>query len=196
MIMKTTHLKLVFASLFTLMLISSCKNENKKEAITNAAESSTPSADSHESGQAFINDESSTPNVLQIAIGSPDHTTLVAAVQAASLENVLVNAGPLTVFAPTNAAFDALPAGTVENLLKPENKAALANILKHHVSAGNYTKDFLKNFKKLGQANDQNTSVEVKGDDVFIGGAKIIASIPAGNGIVHVVDKVILPPTE
>tara|TARA_R110000868_G_scaffold278634_1_gene538468 strand:- start:56 stop:646 length:591 start_codon:yes stop_codon:yes gene_type:complete len=196
MIMKTTHLKLVFVSLFTAMLICSCKNENKKDAVTNAAESSTPSADSHESGQAFIADESSTPNVLQIAIGSSDHSTLVAAVQAASLENVLVNAGPLTVFAPTNAAFDALPAGTVENLLKPENKAALANILKHHVSAGNYTKDFLKNFKKLGQANDQSTTVEVKGDDVFIGGAKIIASIPAGNGIVHVVDKVILPSTE
>ena len=156
--MKTTHLKLVISSIFALLLISACKNEaNKKEAVTNSAENSAPSADSHESGQAFINDESSTPNVLQIAIGSPDHSTLVAAVQAASLENVLVNAGPLTVFAPTNAAFDALPAGTVENLLKP---------------------------------------VEVKGDDVFIGGAKIIASVPAGNGIVHVVDKVILPPSE
>jgi len=117
-------------------------------------------------------------------------------VQAAQLENVLVNAGPLMVFAPTNEAFAALPAGTVEDLLKPENKDALANILKFHVTAGNYSKDFLKKFKKLGQANDQNTTVEVKGDDVFIGGAKIIASIPAGNGIVHVVDKVMLPPTE
>ena len=102
----------------------------------------------------------------------------------------------LTVFAPTNAAFDALPPGTVEDLLKPENKAALANILKYHVTAGNYSKDFLKKFKKLGQANDQSTTVEVIGDDVYIGGAKILASIPAGNGIVHVVDKVMLPPTE
>jgi uncharacterized surface protein with fasciclin (FAS1) repeats len=121
---------------------------------------------------------------------------LVAAVQAAELENVLVNAGPLMVFAPTNAAFDALPAGTVEDLLKPENKAALANILKHHVTAGNYSKEFLKKFKKIGQANDQNAIIEVKGDDVYVGGAKILASIPAGNGIVHVVDKVILPPSE
>ena len=194
--MKTTHLKLVISSIFALLLISACKNEANKESGSNNSESTSTTTDMHESGQAFINDESSTPNVLQIAIGSPDHSTLVAAVQAASLENVLVNAGPLTVFAPTNAAFDALPAGTVENLLKPENKDALANILKHHVSAGNYTKDFLKNFKKLGQANDQSTIVEVKGDDVFIGGAKIIASVPAGNGIVHVVDKVILPPSE
>ncbi len=100
------------------------------------------------------------------------------------------------VFAPTNAAFDALPEGTVENLLKPENKDALANILKYHVTPGNYSKDFLKKFKKLGQANNQDVMVEVKGDDVYIGGAKIIASIKAGNGIVHVVDKVMLPPSE
>lgn len=144
-------------------------------------------------GQAFIEDDESQPNVLQIAIGSPDHTTLVAAVQAAGLENSLVNAGPLMVFAPTNAAFDALPAGTVENLLKPENKEKLAFILKNHVTPGNYSKDFLKKFKKVGQASNQNVPVEVENDDVFVGGAKIIASIPAGNGIVHVVDKVILP---
>jgi len=78
-------------------------------------------------------------------------------------------------------------------LLKPENKEKLATILKHHVTAGNYDKDFLKNFKKLGQADDTNATVEVKGDDVYVGGAKILASVKAGNGIVHVVDKVILP---
>ena len=100
------------------------------------------------------------------------------------------------VFAPTNAAFDALPPGTVEDLLKPENKDALANILKYHVTPGNYSKDFLKNFKKLGQANNQNVAVEVKDNEVYVGGAKIIASVSAGNGIVHVVDKVILPPTQ
>ena len=193
--MKTTNLKLVFGSFLMLLLITSCKNENKNESTTTPKATSS-AADTEDKGQAFIEDDGSTPNVLQIAIGSPDHTTLVAAVQAAELENVLVNAGPLMVFAPTNAAFDALPAGTVENLLKPENKAALANILKHHVTAGNYSKEFLKKFKKIGQANDQNAIIEVKGDDVYVGGAKILASIPAGNGIVHVVDKVILPPSE
>ena len=100
------------------------------------------------------------------------------------------------VFAPTNDAFAALPEGTVENLLKPENKDALANILKYHVTPGNYSKDFIKRFKKLGQANNGYVQVEVKGDDVYVGGAKIIASVKAGNGIVHVVDKVMLPPTE
>lgn len=193
--MKTTNLKFLVGTFLTLLLISSCKGEAKNDNSSSSATTSE-AADSEQKGQAFIEDDGSTPNVLQIAIGSPDHTTLVAAVQAAGLENSLVNAGPLMVFAPTNAAFDALPEGTVENLLKPENKDALANILKHHVTAGNYDKEFLKKFKKIGQANDQNATVEVKGDDVYIGGAKIIASIKGGNGIVHVVDKVILPPNE
>ncbi|MGB5356722.1 MAG: fasciclin domain-containing protein [Eudoraea sp.] len=193
--MKKTNLKLILGMFLMLFLVFSCKNDAKTEN-TNASEATSTVADSDKTGQAFIEDDGSTPNVLQIAIGSPDHTTLVAAVQAASLENALVNAGPLMVFAPTNEAFAALPEGTVENLLKPENKETLATILKHHVTAGNYSKDFLKKFKKLGQADDTSAIVEVKGDDVYVGGAKIIASIPAGNGIVHVVDKVILPPSE
>jgi len=193
--MKTTNLKFLFMTLLVVLFIS-CKNEaNTSEQGEGSAESVSTEAPERQ-GQAFIEDDEATPNVLQIAIGSPDHTTLVAAVQAAQLENVLVNAGPLMVFAPTNEAFAALPEGTVDDLLKPENKNALANILKYHVTPGNYSKDFLKKFKKLGQANNEYVAVEVKGDDVYVGGAKIIASVPAGNGIVHVVDKVMLPPTE
>ena len=193
--MKTiTKLRLLVGSFFMLILFIGCKNEAKTEGTTS---STTPTTEEDkERGQAFIEDDGSTPNVLQIAIGSPDHTTLVAAVQAADLENVLVNAGPLMVFAPTNEAFAALPEGTVDNLLKPENKDALANILKYHVTPGNYSKEFLKKFKKLGQANDQDVMIVVEGDDVFVGGAKIIGSVKGGNGIVHVVDKVMLPPEE
>ncbi len=187
--------KIMLTCIVFLALVLACKGESKPQA--DATESTkVASSGAERQGQAFIKDDVSKPNVLQLAIGSPDHTTLVAAVQAAELENALVNAGPLMVFAPTNAAFDALPEGTVADLLKPENKNALANILKYHVTPGNYSKDFLKKFKKLGQANNQNVEVSVQGEDVYIGGAKIIASIPAGNGIVHVVDKVILPPTE
>ena len=179
--MKPSNLKfLIGLFVFTLTLYS-CKNETSDTTISDTEATSTSSK---EQGQAFIEGDVSKPNVLQIAMNSPDHTTLVAAVQAADLENALVNAGPLMVFAPTNEAFEALPEGTVEELLKPENKQKLATILKHHVTAGNYDKDFLKNFKKLGQADDTNATV---------GGAKIIASVKAGNGIVHVVDKVILP---
>ncbi|CAH8281306.1 putative surface protein with fasciclin (FAS1) repeats [Mariniflexile fucanivorans] len=186
-----TNLNYLFTVLLVVLFFN-CKN-NKEQQQVEPSNTTVETATDKRQGQAFIEDDGSAPNVLQIAIGSKDHTTLVAAVQAANLENALVNAGPLMVFAPTNEAFAALPEGTVENLLKPENKDALANILKHHVTPGNYSKDFLKKFKKLGQANNQSVTVEVKGDDVFIGGAKIIASVPAGNGIVHIVDKVILP---
>lgn len=188
-----TRLKLLLFSA-AILGFTACKNETTTDGNgTDASSSEVKTTTTEKQGQAFIENDQSQPNVLQIAIKSPDHTTLVAAVQAAELENALVNAGLLMVFAPTNAAFDALPAGTVDDLLKPENKAKLAYILKHHVTPGNYSKDFLKKFKKLGQASNENVAVEVDGDDVFVGGAKIIASIPAGNGIVHVVDKVILP---
>lgn len=184
-----TNLKVLLSAVVILLLVS-CKNETTKQETTTNTNAET---EQERTGQAFVTDDESRPSVLHIAIGSEDHSTLVAAVQAAELENALVNAGPLMVFAPTNDAFAALPEGTVENLLKPENKDQLAHILKHHVTPGNYSKDFLKKFKKLGQASNLNVTVEVKGDDVYVGGAKILGSVPAGNGIVHVVDKVIVP---
>ncbi|MEM5564526.1 fasciclin domain-containing protein [Psychroserpens sp. AS72] len=190
--MKT--LKHLFLGFACLTLILSCKTENK-EVTSTTTDTQAETESSERTGQAFIEGDVGT-TVLSIAIGSKDHTTLVAAVQAAQLENALVNAGPLMVFAPTNEAFAALPEGTVENLLKPENKDALANILKYHVTPGNYSKDFLKKFKKLGQANNGYVKVEVVDGEPMIGGARILASIPAGNGIVHVIDKVLLPPTE
>jgi uncharacterized surface protein with fasciclin (FAS1) repeats len=183
----------LFNSLLILVFSCSmiaCNNSQTDSGATDVAD------ETERTGQAFIADESSTPNCLQIALGSADHTTLVAAVQAAQVENALVNVGPLTVFAPTNAAFDALPAGTVEGLLKPENKGALADILKYHVTPGNLSADFLKKFKKLGQANNQNLMIEVIDGKAVVGGANIIASIPAGNGIVHVIDAVLLPPAK
>ncbi len=178
-----------FIALFAISYaIASCTNSSTESTSAEASE------ETERTGQAFIKDEGSTPNCLQIALGSPDHTTLVAAVQAAQVENALVNVGPLTVFAPTNAAFAALPEGTVENLLKPENKGALADILKYHVTPGNLKADFLTKFKKIGQANNQNVAITVVDGKAVIGGANIIASVPAGNGIVHVIDAVLLPP--
>src|SRR5690606_6512521 len=176
--MKTT-LKLLFFTA-AILVFSACKNETTTDGDGTTLESSTTNdATTKNQGQAFIEDDESQPNVLQIAIGSPDHTTLVAAVQAAGLENSLVNAGPLMVFAPINAAFDALPVGTVEGLLEPDNKEKLAYILKNHVTPGNYSKEFLKKFKKVGQASGEDALVEVKGDDVYVGGAEILASVPA-----------------
>ena len=186
--MKAIINTFLLAALFLILTGCKDKDEAKEVQVTTNEQVS-----SERQGQAFIKDDEAKPTVLDIAIKSEDHTTLVTAVQATELENVLVNPGPLTVFAPNNAAFDELPEGTVEDLLKPENKQKLAFILKHHVTPGNYDKEFLKKFKKLGQASDLSIAVEVKGDDVYVGGAKIIGSVPAGNGIVHVVDKVILP---
>lgn len=190
------RLKIILPALAIIFFASACNNAapTSSSSEKEVAESATDKDKAE--GQAFVEDNVSNPNLLQVAIGSADHSTLVAAVQAADLENVLVNAGPLMVFAPVNAAFDALPEGTVASLLKPENKADLANILKFHVTPGNYSKEFLKKFKKLGQANDQSVAVEVKGDDVYVGGAKIIATVKASNGIIHVVDAVMLPPAE
>ncbi len=179
--------------ILVLFLALACKNDKKSN---DENRSSTEIGAEANKGQAFIKDESAIPNILNIAIGSKDHTTLVAAVQAAQLENVLVNVGPLTVFAPTNEAFAALPKGTVEDLLKPENKAVLANIIKYHATPGNLSVEFLKKFKKLGQANNQDVQVEVKDGEVYIGGAKIIGSVKASNGIVHIIDKVLLPPSK
>lgn len=175
-------------------LLFACKNDTKEETAVSSSDDTETTTE--RKGQAFIEDDGSTPNCLQIAIGSPDHKTLVAAVQAAQVENALVNVGPLTVFAPTDEAFAALPEGTVENLVKPENKATLADILKYHVTPGNLSTSILTKLKKLGQANNQDLQIEVIDGKPVVGGANIIASVKAGNGIVHVIDKVLLPPTK
>ncbi|MCP4802544.1 MAG: fasciclin domain-containing protein [Flavobacteriaceae bacterium] len=190
--MKT--IKQYFFSLCCLLVVMSCQTEKKEN--TSAQDVKVVNSNLNKTGQAFISDDEGTPNCLQIAISSPDHKTLVAAVQAAQVENALVNVGPLTVFAPTDAAFAALPEGTVEHLVKPENKGALANILKYHVTPGNLSTSILTKLKKLGQANNQYVQLEVKDGKPVIGGANILASVKAGNGIVHVIDKVLLPPSQ
>ncbi len=145
------------------------------------------------SGQEAVQDDESAKNILQVAAASPDHTTLAAAVQAAGLTTVLANNGPLTVFAPTNAAFDALPEGTVAELLKPENKSKLAEIITFHAAPGTYDVPALKDGQSLFVATGHNIKVEIKDDGTYVHGAKILGTVPATNGIVHVVDQVLLP---
>jgi len=147
-------------------------------------------------GQAGVVDKESDKNILQIAAGSEDHTTLATACTAADMLNVLANAGPLTVFAPTNAAFEKLPAGTVEDLLKPENKEILARIIQFHAAPGNYKGKGLKDGMKLYMASGHYIDVEVKEDGTYINGSKIVGTVEASNGVVHVVEDVFLPPAE
>lgn len=133
-------------------------------------------------------------NIVENALGSSDHTTLVAAVKAAGLVETLMGAGPFTVFAPTNAAFDKLPDGTVATLLKPENKGQLTSVLTYHVVPGRLQAKDLKNGQKLKTVNGQTLTVTRKGNMVMINGATVsIADVISSNGVTHVLDAVVLP---
>lgn len=146
-------------------------------------------------GQSAVQDDESQKNVLQIAIGSKDHTTLVAAVKAAGLVDALANAGPFTVFAPTDEAFAKIPKETLDNLMKPENKNALSNILEYHVYVGVIKTEQMRDGMKLNQVNLKNVMVSNKDGKIVLNGtANILASVPASNGVVHVIDAVLLPP--
>ncbi|WP_198513510.1 fasciclin domain-containing protein [Confluentibacter lentus] len=147
-----------------------------------------------------------TKNIVENAVNSKDHTTLVAAVKAADLVEVLVGEGPFTVFAPTNDAFAKLPKGTVENLLKPENKAMLQTVLKYHVVAGKWNaKDIFKMIKdgngktSIKTVSGGTLTAWLKGKDVYVtdengNSAKVtIADVNQSNGVIHVVDTVLLP---
>ncbi len=147
-----------------------------------------------------------TKNIIQNAVNSKDHTTLVAAVKAAGLVDTLEGAGPFTVFAPTNEAFTKLPAGTVPTLLKPENKATLAKVLTYHVVAGRYTAADLLGLVKKGHGKATLKTVEggtltfmKAGSGLNIKDAKgdvshvTIPNVMQSNGVIHVVDTVLLP---
>jgi len=136
-------------------------------------------------------------DIVTLAVGNENLSTLVAAVKAAGLVETLQGEGPFTVFAPTNAAFAALPAGTLENLLKPENKDQLVAILTYHVLAADVRSKDLKNgqMAKTVQGSDIKVSLSDKG--AMINNAMVVAAdVEASNGVVHVIDKVILPPSE
>ncbi len=147
-----------------------------------------------------------TKNIVENAVNSPDHTTLVAAVKAAGLVDTLSGPGPFTVFAPTNEAFAKLPPGTVDTLVKPENKADLTKILTYHVIAGRYTAGDIVKLVKTGGGSATLTTVEgepltvtVRGKAVLLHDAKggvsrvTIPNVYQSNGVIHVVDAVLMP---
>ncbi|PKV75237.1 fasciclin domain-containing protein [Pontibacter ramchanderi] len=184
--MKSLHVALL-AVVFGLL--TSCNTQTQQETTAAVPEAET----SQSAGQSAVADDQSQQNVVQVAAGSPDHTTLVAAVKAAGLVDALTNAGPFTVFAPTNAAFDKLPAGTVDGLLKPESRSDLRNILQYHVYVGVIPAERFDNDMTLGQVNGGRVKLGLKGDQPTVNGVKILSSIPTSNGIIHVIDQVLLP---
>ncbi len=188
MIKRRLNLLIVSCLAFTFF---ACNNSENQQS---GNDSSSTKTQTEEKGQSSVNDDVSAKNILQIAMSSPDHTTLVAGVKATGLEDVLSNNGPLTVFAPTNEAFDKLPAGTLENLLKPENLQKLKMILTYHVAPGTYKGKLFKDGQKLFVATGDYLLVERKGDVVKVNGSEILATIDATNGVIHVVGDVFLPP--
>lgn len=183
---------LYLSSVLAIAVLMSCSTgsvSNKEESAQQ--ESVSPG------GQENVKDEVSQKDVVKVAVGSPDHTTLVAALKQADLVTSLSNAGPFTVFAPTNEAFKKLPAGTVDDLMKSQNKDQLINVLQYHVFVSALQPDFLNQEQTLNMVNGDDLKIVMKdGKPTLNGKANILASIPASNGMIYVIDEVLLPPAK
>jgi uncharacterized surface protein with fasciclin (FAS1) repeats len=190
--MKKINLTYTLLAVFTLFLVSCSGGEKKPETKETTTE--VPQGKGQASVEAA---EGESPNALQVAKSLDDFKTLVAAIEAAGVEDAVVNVGPLTIFAPVNGAFDKLPEGTVETLLKPENKSKLAFILVNHVAPANYPikqlKKEAKKGRKLYMASGKYLVVENKEDGIYVGGTKILKTVQVSNGWIHVIDNVLVP---
>lgn len=171
--------------LFLTSMLLSCGKAPQEQVATTAVLAQT--------GQSGVQDDESAKNVVQTAVGSPEHKTLVAALKAAGYVDALSNAGPFTVFAPSDAAFGKLPTGTVQDLVKPENKSKLQNILEYHVYVGVIRESMIRNGMTLNQVNGKNVKLTKSEAGIEVNGAKVLASIPASNGVIYVIDSVLLP---
>lgn len=181
-------------SIMILAVVALALSSCTKSETTTAATTDTAGTEAPVGGQEAVVDNDSAPDIVKLAVSNPDLSTLVKAVQAAGLATSLSNAGPFTVFAPTNEAFAKLPAGTLDDLMKPENKDKLNDILGHHTYVGVIKTDYLTDGQSLGMVDGTPISIKmVDGKPVINGTIHILASVPAANGIVHVVDSVILP---
>ena len=190
--MKNNNLILTILTVFALV-ITSCNGEKKQETKEVSKETVSQGG-----GQASVEAvEGEAPNALQVAKSLDDFSTLVVAIEAAGVQDAVVNVGPLTVFAPVNAAFGKLPEGTVETLLKPENKSQLAFVLVNHVAPANYPikqlKKEAKKGRKLYMASGKYLVVENKEDGIYVGGTKILKTVKVSNGWIHVIDNVLVP---
>ncbi|MEO5911828.1 MAG: fasciclin domain-containing protein [Pelobium sp.] len=197
--MKKTFIKvLTIVSVMGISMTACNSNKTAEENADSMAMDSSMTDMSMEEG-VMVGGAMMVPskNIVENAVGSSDHTTLVAAVKAAGLVETLSGTGPFTVFAPTNEAFDALPAGTVDNLLKPEMKGDLTKVLTYHVVSGALKAADLTDGMELTTVEGQKLKVTIKDGVVMVGDAKVtIADVVSSNGVTHVIDKVLLPPTK
>lgn len=186
--MKINALTQFMLGLLLVAALSNCTNTTSAPNTSDPSEVTAPGG-----GQSAVQDNDSQKDVVKVAAGSADHTTLVTAVKAAELVDALSNAGPFTVFAPTNAAFEKLPPGTVEGLLKPDKKETLQNILQYHVAVGVFKTEMLQDGQSLSMANGGNVTIGVKDGKITVNGANVVATVTASNGIIHIIDGVLLP---
>lgn len=178
---------IIILGLVGLALVSCKKNET-------ATTDSATTTEAVGQGQEAVQDDVSNPNIVQLAAKNPDLSTLVTAVKAANLTTSLSNAGPFTVFAPLNSAFEKLPAGTVDGLLKPDQADALSDVLGYHTYVGVIKEENMTDGQSLGMVNGKNITITiVDGKPVINGKAKIVATVPASNGVVYAIDEVLLP---
>ncbi len=178
---------LTFARLFSALLFG---------LAFAACGGSSPEASSAQSAQASSGEEKAGADIVDTAVAAGSFSTLVAAVQAAGLVDTLKGAGPYTVFAPTDEAFAALPAGTVEDLLKPENKDKLVAILTYHVVAGDVRASDVVKLDKATTVQGSSLAISSGDAGVSVGEAHVVKTdIACSNGVIHVIDKVLIPST-
>ncbi|WP_214226486.1 fasciclin domain-containing protein [Pedobacter sp. B4-66] len=192
--MKKQFLSLT-AGLALLALVSACNSSKTAETTTDTSMTTVDTTVIVEKG-VEVGGAMMVPskNIVENAMGSSDHTTLVAAVKAAGLVETLSGTGPFTVFAPTNEAFAKLPAGAVDNLLKPEMKKDLASVLTYHVVPGSYKSSDLKNGMELTTVQGQKLKLTEKNGEWWVNDAKIaIADVISSNGVTFVIDGVLMP---
>jgi uncharacterized surface protein with fasciclin (FAS1) repeats len=180
-------MKISIVLISAIMLFSACNSAEKEKTQSPEVASS--------GGQENVQDDESQKDVVKVAASSKDHTTLVAALKQAELITSLSNAGPFTVFATTNAAFDKIDKATLDDLMTDVKKVDLQNILQYHVTVSSIKAEYFQDGQNLGMVNGDNVKITVKDGKVMLNNsATIIASIPASNGIIHVIDQVLLPP--
>jgi len=189
--MKKIFQLLLVISLFAITIACNSKTKATEQQLSSTDVAATTG------GQEAVKDDESQKDIVKVAVSSKDHSTLVAALKRAELVTALSNAGPFTVFAPTNAAFDKLPAGTVDGLMKDDKKTDLQNILQYHVAVAGYKTENMKDGQVINMANGDNITLSIKDGKIMVNGtANIVATIQASNGIIHVIDAVLLPPAK
>jgi len=173
-------------TLAVALLLAACAKPAPETTTTTFEEPATE-------GQSAVQDTESQKNIVQTAAASPQHKTLVAALKAVSYLDALSNAGPFTVFAPNDDAFAKLPAGTLDELLKPENKSKLQDILEYHVYVGVIRASMVTGSMNLNEVNGKNVTLTKEGDQLLVNGIKVLATVDTANGVIYVIDNVLSP---